>query len=168
MYTPEKVYILENGGYTELSYGEFCHRLETDPSYADKLFLLLHGTLMEVSKADYEDFYRQKRRQKYINERSRKNGDVSYDRMIAEGFSGIGSLPDGGEDFADQVVQKIMLGKLDHALLMLAKDERELIYRHYYAGIPETELAAIYGISQQAISKRIGKIRDKLKKLMEI
>lgn len=141
MYTPRKVYILENGGYTELSYGEFCRRLETDLSYADKLFLPLHGMLMEVSKADYEDFYRQKRRQKYINERSRNNGDVSYDRLIADGFSGGDALHDGGEDIADQVVRKNLLEKLREALPLLAEDEQELIYRHYYAGIPEKELA---------------------------
>ena len=33
--------------------------------------------------------------------------------------------------------------------------------------IPETELAEIYGITQQGISKRIKKIREKLKKLLE-
>lgn len=167
MHIPKKVYILENGGYIELSYGEFCRRLETDQSYAEKKFLPLHGMLMEVSKADYEDFYRQKRRQKYIKERSRNNGDVSYDRLVAEGFSGSAFLSDGSEDIADQVVRRILLEKLYKALPLLAEDEWELIYRHYYIGISEKELATAYGISQQAVSKRIVKIRDKLKKLME-
>ena len=49
----------------------------------------------------------------------------------------------------------------------LTDEEQLLIYRHYYADIPGTELAEIYGVSQQAISKRIAKIRVKLKNLLE-
>lgn len=76
---PKAVYIIENGGYTELTYEEFRRREQICPLYADKLFLPLYGRLMEVSKADYEEYYRAKRRQKYLDERSADNGDFSYD-----------------------------------------------------------------------------------------
>ncbi len=49
----------------------------------------------------------------------------------------------------------------------LTYEEQLLIYRHYYADISGTDLAEIYGVSQQAISKRIAKIRAKLKNLLE-
>ena len=55
------VYIIENGEYTELTYEEFHRREQICPLYADKLFLLLYGRLMEVSKEDYMEFYRAKR-----------------------------------------------------------------------------------------------------------
>ena len=84
-------------------------------------------------KADYEEYYRAKRRQKYLDERSAENGDFSYDMLTTDEFS--------GEDI--------------------------LIYLHYYADISGTDLAEIYSLSQQAISKRIAKIRAKLKKLLE-
>lgn len=48
---PKAVYIIENGGYTELTYEEFCRREQICPLYADKLFLPLYGRLMEVSFA---------------------------------------------------------------------------------------------------------------------
>ena len=35
---PKAVYIIENGGYTELTYEEFCRREQICPLYADKLF----------------------------------------------------------------------------------------------------------------------------------
>ena len=108
MYQLRKVFILENGGYTELSYEEFCRRKETNPSYADKLFLPLYGMIMEVSKADYEDFYRQERRQKYIDERSAGNGDISYDMLTTDDFNGEDILIDDGEDVSEQVVQKMI------------------------------------------------------------
>ncbi len=56
---PKAVYIIENGGYTELTYEEFCRREQICPLYADKLFLPLYGRLMEVSKEDYAEFYRE-------------------------------------------------------------------------------------------------------------
>ena len=45
---PKAVYIIENGGYTELTYEEFRRREQICPLYADKLFLPLYGSLMEV------------------------------------------------------------------------------------------------------------------------
>lgn len=49
---PKAVYIIENGGYTELTYEEFRRREQICPLYADKLFLPLYGRLMEVTKED--------------------------------------------------------------------------------------------------------------------
>ena len=57
--------------------------------------------------------------------------------------------------------------QLKEKLPTMTDEEQLLIYRHYYAGISGTDLAEIYGVSQQAISKRIAKIRAKLKNLLE-
>lgn len=167
-YAPEKVFILENGAYIEITYEELCRFKEDHNNlYADKLFLPLHGMLLEVTENTYRDFYRDKRRQKYLREQSEKNGDISYDMLTTNEFNGEDILIDGSKDIAAQVESKIMADKLKQAILTLPKEEQLLIYRHYYAEIPETELASIYGISQQAISKRLIKIRAKLKKLLE-
>lgn len=166
-YAPKKVFILENGEYIEISYEEFCRREETDTAYKDKLFIVLHGMLMEVTSKDYLDFYKFQRRQKYIDERSAKNGDFSYDMLTTDDFNGEEVLIDDGNDIATEVVQKIMSDKLRQAILMLSKEEQLLIHQYYYEEISETELSSTYGITQQAISKRISKIIDKLKKLLE-
>ena len=71
------------------------------------------------------------------------------------------------EDVAEIVTRKLMVEKLQKVLPFLSEEEQLLIHRHYYEDIPETELAIMYGISQQGISKRILKIREKLKKLLE-
>lgn len=57
-YAPKKVFILDNGSYTELSYEEFCSLKENDISYADKFFIPLHGMLLEVTEETYRDFYK--------------------------------------------------------------------------------------------------------------
>lgn len=164
---PKAVYIIENGGYTELTYEEFRRREQICPLYADKLFLPLYGNLMEVSKEDYEEYYRQRNRQIYIDRRASRNGDVSYNALTTDEFNGEDILIAEQPDVCDTVVESIMTDKLKEAILKLTDEEQLLIYRHYYADIPGTELAEIYGVSQQAISKRIAKIRVKLKNLLE-
>jgi len=164
---PKAVYIIENGGYTELTYEEFRRRVQICPLYADKLFLPLYGSLMEVSKEDYEEYYRQRNRQIYIDRRASRNGDVSYNALTTDEFNGEDILIAEQPDVCDTVVESIMTDKLKEAILKLTDEEQLLIYRHYYADIPGTELAEIYGVSQQAISKRIAKIRVKLKNLLE-
>lgn len=164
---PKAVYIIENGEYTELTYEEFLRREQICPLYADKLFLPLYGSLMEVSKEDYEEYYRQRNRQIYIDRRASRNGDVSYNALTTDEFNGEDILIAEQPDVCDTVVESIMTDKLRKAILKLTDEEQLLIYRHYYADIPGTELAEIYGVSQQAISKRIAKIRVKLKNLLE-
>ena len=164
---PKAVYIIENGGYTELTYEEFRRREQICPLYADKLFLPLYGRLMEVSKEDYEEYYRQRNRQIYIDRRASRNGDVSYNALTTDEFNGEDILIAEQPDVCDTVVESIMTDKLKEAILKLTDEEQLLIYRHYYADIPGTELAEIYGVSQQAISKRIAKIRVKLKNFLE-
>ena len=116
---PKAVYIIENGGYTELTYEEFCRREQICPLYADKLFLPLYGRLMEVSKEDYAEFYRAKRRQKYLDERSADNGDFSYDMLPTDEFSGEDILTAEQPDVGDAVVESIMTDKLRKAILKL-------------------------------------------------
>ena len=166
-YAPKKVFILENNEYVEITYEELCHREATDKSYEDKLFLPLHGMLMEVTEDVYADFYRDQRRQQYITARAIANGDLSYDALNTDEFNGDNILVDPDENVAEQVAQKMMIEKLRRVLPLLSEEEKLLIHRHYFEDIPETELAEIYGITQQGISKRIKKIREKLKKLLE-
>lgn len=166
--TPKKVFILENGNYIKITYEEFCHRKQTDASYADRHFIPLYGMFMEVSQKDYTDFYRNKRRQKYIDERSAENNDFSYDMLTTDDFNGEDILADESEPLDEQVIRKIMTDKLKSALPLLAEDEQKLIREIFYEELSERTLAEKYGISQVAIHKRKVKILEKLKKMMKI
>lgn len=72
----KKVFVLENGTYAELSYHEFCHRNKLVKTYHSKYFVFIYEMLMEVREDAYREFYKTKRRQKYLEERSAKNGDL--------------------------------------------------------------------------------------------
>ena len=67
-HTPKKVFILEGNNYKEITYEELCRLTESENAlYADKHFLPLHGMLMEVTKKDYDDFYKAETRRKYLD-----------------------------------------------------------------------------------------------------
>lgn len=166
-YAKSKCFILSADGYEEITYSELLRRRDIDESYKNKKFLPLHGMLMEVSPEEYQQYYKAKRRQKYLREQSEDNGDFSFDALTTDTFNGEDILVDESEPVDEQIIRKVMEDKLRKAMLLLSEDERLLIYLHYYAAIPETELAAFYGISQQAISKRIAKVRGKLKNIIE-
>lgn len=165
---PKKVFVLKNGNYRELSYEDFCLLKEKNISYGDKLFLPLHGMLMEVSPKDYTDFYKSQRRQKYIDERSAGNNDFSYDMLTTDDLNGEDILADESEPLDEQVIRKIMTDKLKFALPLLTEDEQKLIREIFYKGLSERSLAEKYGISQVAIHKRKVKILERLKKMMKI
>lgn len=164
---PKKVFIIADGSYREITPAEHEFRKEADAGYREKKFIGLHSMIMEVSEKEYIEFYRNKRRQKYLDEQRRDNGDVSYDALNSDEFSGEDILIAEQPDVCDTIVESIMTDKLRKAILKLTDEEQLLIYRHYYADIPGTELAKIYGVSQQTISKKIAKIRAKLKNLLE-
>lgn len=165
---PKAVYIIENGGYTELPYEEFSRREQNCPQYSDKLFLPLYGRLMEVSQADYEEFYRMKRRQKYLDERSAANGDFSFDSLTTDEFNGEDILVDRQPDICETIVERIMTDKLRKAIKLLGEDERQLLNELFVENQGQRQLAEKYGCSQVAIFKRKERILAKLKKLMKI
>lgn len=159
-----QVFIQKNGGYLEISYEEFCRTQDT--IFKDSFFISSNGVLMEVSQEFYRDYYRDKRRERYLHELEVENV-ISFHSLDTEEFCGEEILIDYNEDVIEQVTTKLMIEKLRQVLPLLSEEERLLLHKHYFEEIPETELAIEYGITQQGMSKRISKIREKLKKLME-
>ena len=166
-YAPRKVFILENGEYIEISYEELCRREEIDPSYKDKLFIPLHGMIMEVDETAYREFYRAKDRDDYLTWRTRHK-DISYSQFDDDECSGEDMLVDQGEDIADALIWQQTLDKLRLIISMLPEDEKELIKAHFFDGKSQTALAEEYGVNQSNISRRISEIIAKIKKLLEI
>ena len=165
---PKKVFVLENGKYMELNYQEFYYRLKLVKTYQSKYFISIHGMLMEVDEDTYKEFYKTKRHQKYLEERSVKNGDFSYDMLTTNDFNGKDILVDEMADTCEKAVGRVMLDRLRQALLLLTEEERRLVLEIFYEERSERELAKKYGISQVAIHKRKDRILEKLRRWIEI
>ena len=166
-YTPKKVYVKENDNFIEITNEEHESRKATDEQYAKRGFVPLQGCLLEVDEQFYIEYYKEYERNRYLAALDRKNRILSIEAFDTEDENGVDFIVDEDEDVEKQVTDKLMAEKLRSVLLLLSEDEQLLIHRHYYENIPETELAKIYGITQQAISKKMVKIRAKLKNLIE-
>lgn len=166
-YAPKKVFILENGLYKEITYSELKQLEQADKSYMDKFFLPLHGMLMEVTEETYKEYYRDKRRQKYIDERSKLNGDVSYNALDTDETLGEDIFADTKTDVEAEVINKMTVAELRRAFLLLSPDERELIKILFIDGVTERKASEMYGVSQVAIHKRKNRILAKLKDFLE-
>ena len=166
-YAPKKVFILENGNYKEISYEDHRKLQTTDKKYVDKLFLLLHGILMEVTEETYRTYHKTKRRQKYIDECSYKNKDFSYDSLDTEEMLGEDIFADRDTDVEKQVEDKIMIEKLRQVFRLLSSEEKRLLILHFFKGKSQTELSRLYGLNQSNISRKIDRILAKLKKFLE-
>ena len=166
-HTPKKVYVKENDNFIEITNEEHESRKATDELYAKRWFIPLQGCLLEVDEQFYIEYYKEYERNRYLAALDRKNRILSIEAFDTEDENGVDFIVDEDEDVEKQVTDKLMAEKLRSVLLLLSEDEQLLIQRHYYENIPETELAKIYGITQQAISKKMIKIRAKLKNLIE-
>ena len=166
-YAPKKVFILENGNYKEITYGELKQLEQADKSYMDKFFLPLHGMLMEVTEATYKEYYRDKRRQKYIDERSKLNGDVSYNALDTDETLGEDVFADTKTDVEAEVINKMTVAELRKAFLLLSPDERELITAIYIHNLTEREFAKQKGVYHNAVHKRKLRVLEKLKKFLD-
>lgn len=166
-YANNKCFVFSADGYEEITYMELLHRQEKDKRYKMKRFIPLHGMLLEVTQEQYKEFYKERRRHKYLIEQSIDNKDVSIDTLLSLNQGEINQLTDRCVDVAAQAERNILLEKLEDAMHCLSDEERLLLYRRYYDEMTETEIAGIYGISQQAVSKRIWKVLGKLKKILE-
>lgn len=165
---PKKVYILENGSYTEITYEQFCQIRSTDEEYKKKhRFICLHGVLMEVTEKDYKAFYKTRRHQKYLKERAEEKKDISIDTLAREKYGGEIMMPDTTENVEMQVERKLMLENLKTCILLLPYESQKIIYLRFYENLTEAQIGEIYGITQQAVSKRIGRIMEKIKKLLK-
>jgi len=166
-YEPRKVFVLENGNYKELTYQEFCRYREWNISYKDKHFIPVHGMILEVDKETYAEFYRNRERERYLKKLDIENSLLSIEACGSEDNNGIDFIADSCKDIAEVVADKLLMDKLRECLSLLSLEEQKIISQHYYDEISEVELGRIYGISQQAVSKRLKKIREKVKEMME-
>ena len=165
-YKPTNVFIKENDEYIEITNEEHERRKATDEQYAQKLFIPMHGMLMEVDEGFYKEFYRQKDRNEYLTWRT-KNKDVSYNEYDTDECSGEDMLIDPDGDVATQVADKLMAEHLRHIVSLLPDDERELIEALFFKGYSERKWSKISGIPQKTINDRKQKILLKLKKILK-
>lgn len=67
----------------------------------------------------------------------------------------------------DAALRNLEAQRLHKTLSLLSDDERDLIERLFFQEQTEREVAAVYGLSQNAVNKRRKRVLDKLRELLK-
>ncbi|MCM1172708.1 MAG: hypothetical protein NC393_11380 [Clostridium sp.] len=135
-YADNKCFIFSADGYEEITYTELCRRQEKDDKYKTKWLIPLHGMLMEVTQEQYREFYKERRRQKYLMEQSVRNKDVSMDALLKQELNGLPA--DCLVDVAAEAEKNILLKKLKEAMQCLSAEE-QLMIGSFVTSVPESK-----------------------------
>lgn len=129
----------------------------------------------KVSEKIYKEYYRMKRRQRYLEE-DVKVGRIEVDMenekvtFVPNKEDSLQRLMDLGADYKDElsvedlVVDKAMLLILQEAMKELDRQEKELIHDLFYEDMTVREVAKKNSTSHVTVMKRRDKILDKLRK----
>jgi RNA polymerase sigma factor (sigma-70 family) len=163
-----RCYIFSCNGYEEISYSELQERRAVYPAYAGKRFIPLHGMLMEVTETGYQDFYRNIRRQKYVDAEARRNGAVSYNVLDTDEMSGADIIADTSPPVDEQAVSNLLLEEMRSCFGRLGEADRELLTALYFDEKSARQLAKEIGVSKTTVNYRRRRAIARLKKMMTL
>lgn len=124
------------------------------------------GTLVEVSREVYLEWYQSRRREKYQQERNQKYGVCSLDELEESGnFSG--RTVNLKNELEETVLRKLCNEKLCIALKRLSEQEAYLIQLLYFDEVTVKEAAQLCGCSRKTIQNRRKKVLSKLSGILQ-
>lgn len=138
-------------------------------------FIYIGKEQVPVSEEIYKEYYRMKRRERYLEQ------DIKVGRIVVDAEAETVDFIDSKEDSIDrlmeqgtyfedeQLIEDILCDKatlliLQEAMAALNAEEQELILDLYYNDLTVREVAKEKDISHVAVVKRHKKVLDKLKK----
>ena len=127
------------------------------------------GKMVEVTEEQYREFYKYKRKEKYLKEQDNKHkvyhySDLDTDELLGEEMF---SYPEE-EGVEDMVVEKMLLEVLLQCVGELSEEEYLLIHALYYQQKTLDECAEQFGSCEKTIRNMRDRILLKLRKEMNI
>ena len=136
------------------------------PKEREKYLIRLgDGTLAEVNREIYLEWYRSERKERYQKERDRKYGLCSMDKLHEKGYFPEQSI------CARDMTQEAALrnecqSRLQNALKNLPEQEARLLKLLYFEEITVKKAADIFKCSRKTIQNRRKRILEKIRKMM--
>lgn len=121
------------------------------------------GTIVEVTREVYLEWYQSRRRERYQKEQERKY-EVSSLEMLAEQGNILIGDSDGVEDM---VIREMCAEKLRSVMKGLAEEDVYLLYLLFFAEVTVKEAAQICGCNRKTIANRRKRILAKLKEKLK-
>ncbi len=168
-FRPEAIcYIKNHSKYRKMTYSELKRMKELNPeAFSKRWFIPVEGALLEVAHQDYQDFYRAKERQDYLEILDEKYYAISYE-TLKEQTHREKEVISVREVDVDKIVEAgLLLEELRKALSRLNKDEAALIKALYFEDQTVKALADQWDVSIDTIYKQRKRILQKLRKMIE-
>jgi RNA polymerase sigma factor (sigma-70 family) len=143
---------------------------KSDDGQAEKrkrFFIPIDGKLYETSEEIYKTYYSMDRRERYLEERSRKH-ELSYEALTDVDYPVEEKMIDQPADIDDEVITSILIEKMFLIIAQLSEEEKQLIQELFFCGKSERKLAEDIGISKTALHHRKIKVIEKIKKQIKI
>jgi RNA polymerase sigma factor (sigma-70 family) len=125
------------------------------------------GTLVEVTREVYLEWYQSRRREKYQMERKQKFGVCSLDEMQEQGHYPVPAEGHTDNEPEENPSREDCLQKLRKSLEMLPEQDAYLIYLLFFENVTVKEAAQICGCSRKTIQNRRNRILAELKNTMK-
>ncbi len=127
---------------------------------------LADGTLVEVSREVYLEWYQSRRRERYQKEKGRKYGVCSLNKLKEKGdFSS--AFVNVGEGVEETALRNICRDKVREVLENLPAEDARLIELLYFMEVTVTDAAQILGCSRRTIQNRRKRILKELFQKMQ-
>lgn len=95
--------------------------------------------------------------------RRKKVSVCSIEKLSENGFE----IEDKSQDFEAALIESENkteeLSKLNAAMGQLSERDRQIVQMYYFEGKTQQEIAAVFGVSQQALQKRMVRILSRIK-----
>lgn len=154
------------GSRTVLS-GQITRGKDNTSQSLQNYYIPVEGKLVEVEEPVYTEYYRMSRRERYLEERDKEIGVLSYDALDNNGLVGQEMFQDRERGtLEDMAMARELLEQLHRCIGMLPKAEQELIHAIYFEGMRDTEYARKVRMSQSGVSRKHKKTLSKLRFLM--
>lgn len=121
------------------------------------------GTIVEVTREVYLEWYQSRRRERYQKEQERKYQVSSLEMLAEQGNILIGDS-DGVEDM---VIREMCAEKLRSVMKELEEEDVYLLYLLFFAEVTVKEAAQICGCNRKTIANRRKRILAKLKEKLK-
>lgn len=116
------------------------------------------GTVVEVTREVYLEWYQARRRERYQNEKKQKYGVSSLEALAEKGV-----IPDGVADSPeDMVIRRLCVEKLQTVMEELAEADVYLLYLLFFEEVTVKEAAQHCGCSRKTIAGRRKRILKEL------
>lgn len=135
----------------------------------EKFQLPAEGRMIEVTEEQYCEFYKHKRREKYLVEKDNEHNvyhysDLDTDEMLGEEMFSYPEDVAVEELVADKILRETMLRCVGE----LSKEDQLLIYALFYQGKTVDDCAEEFGFCEKTIRNMRDRILSKLRKDMNV